>query len=111
MRRFMEIADSAEDADVEIKALSEARKTMVSHLASLKQLGITREAPKGPAPAQQHIHKFELPPEVRQVALMAALAPSLKTELAAPEPDGPVIDAAPEPVMASLAPPPKARDE
>lgn len=87
MERTMSVADAADDPGLELKALAEARKTMASKIAAMKQLGVVREAPKPHAAPQEHVHRFEIPPEVKQIAVMAALAPALKTQLAEPSPD------------------------
>jgi hypothetical protein len=105
LERTMSVADSAgDDPGLELKALAEARKTMAAKIAAMKQLGVVREAPKPPAAPQEHVHRFEIPPEVKQIAVMAALAPALKTQLTEPQPDrdappkveAPVLDVEPE---------------
>ena len=70
------------------------RKTIVSQLGAYKQLGIDRDieaeaqaAASRPPLHIQHVHAIQLPENVRQMVIAAALAPTLTDELSEPTPD------------------------
>lgn len=90
----LSIAENADNTDQELAALEAMRKTVVAQMAAYKQLGIDRdiEAEARAAAARppmhiQHVHAIQLPENVRQMVIAAALAPTLTDELAAPTPD------------------------
>lgn len=94
LRRTMDLADNADGAEDELKALAEARKTIVAQMAAYKQLGIDRDieaesraAAVRPPLHIEHVHRVQLPDNVRRMVVQAALESTLTSSLAAPTPD------------------------
>lgn len=94
LQKQLSIAENADNADQELAALEAMRKTIVSQMGAYKQLGIDRdiEAEAQAAAARpplhvQHVHAIQLPENVRQMVIAAALAPTLTDELPEPTPD------------------------
>ena len=94
LQKQLAIAENADDADQELAALEAMRKTIVSQLGAYKQLGIDRDieaeaqaAASRPPLHIQHVHAIQLPENVRQMVIAAALAPTLTAELSEPTPD------------------------
>lgn len=94
LQKQLSIAENADNPDQELAALEAMRKTIVSQMGAYKQLGIDRDieaeaARQAARPPMhiQHVHAIQLPENVRQMVIAAALAPTLTDELAAPTPD------------------------